>query len=250
LLPLAALGAGTGLATMLATMGGIYAVVGEKGRKRINSEIRDPRLYSNLRGIAESAEDRVAAHKHLKRGKHHTVMSAMREGFTRGGGKEKKAWEDKLPGGLSDNKVPDQFDPSALREGRRVESEHTKDKHLQTEISMDHLTEDPEYYGKLKKVEKRAFDTVMMAAFSDELQKIAAEKDSQFNTFIGGGKKAPNLSVSSAPRSAPSVGVVQRGSPTGRPFTPAVTGVPTRAPATTVRPQPPRGALNPGGGMT
>lgn len=63
-------------------------------------------------------------------------------------------WKDKLPGGLSDKKTPDDFDSSSLREGRKVESEHTKDKHLQAEISMDHLTEDPQYYKKLEKMEK------------------------------------------------------------------------------------------------
>jgi hypothetical protein len=86
----AALGAGALAAAGAA--GGLYLGVGEHGRKRINSEIRDPRLYSNLRGMGtlESAKDRVAAHKHLKRGKH-TVMSAMHEGFTRGSGTEKKA---------------------------------------------------------------------------------------------------------------------------------------------------------------
>lgn len=83
------------------------------------------------------------------------------------------AWKDKLPGGLSDKKTPDDFDSSSLREGRKVEKEHTKDKHLQTEISMDHLTEDPAYYKKLKKIEKKAvMNLAMMQAFADEFIQI------------------------------------------------------------------------------
>ena len=79
------------------------------------------------------------------------------------------AWKDKLPGGLSDKKKPEDFDPAALHKGRKVESEHTKDKHLQTEISMDHLTEDPKYYEKLERVEKKAFST---NAFSGQMNPV------------------------------------------------------------------------------
>lgn len=52
----------------------------------VGMELRDPRLYSNLRGMLtmESRKERVAAHKKLRRGKHHTIGSAMREGFSRG----------------------------------------------------------------------------------------------------------------------------------------------------------------------
>lgn len=103
------------------------------------------------------------------------------------------SWKDKLPGGLSDKKTPDDFDASSLREGRKVEKEHTKDKHLQTEISMDHLTEDPAYYKKLKKMEKGAMDLTTMKAFSDELVQIkeAGLWDSVKNvalTDVGGPK--------------------------------------------------------------
>lgn len=57
-------------------------------RKQIDSEVRDPRLYSNLRGMVtfENRERRVAAHKGLKKSDG-TVRGAMRAGFLR----EKKA---------------------------------------------------------------------------------------------------------------------------------------------------------------
>lgn len=63
--------------------------------------------------------------------------------------------EDKLPGGLADKKKPEDFDPKALEQGIKVELEHTDDKSLAREIAMDHLTEDPKYYEKLKEVEKQ-----------------------------------------------------------------------------------------------
>jgi len=65
----------------------------------------------------------------------------------------KRAWEDQLPGGLSDEKRPSDFDSDALAEGIAVELEHTSDEQVATEIAMDHLTEDPEYYKNLRQIE-------------------------------------------------------------------------------------------------
>ena len=62
---------------------------GRSVRKGVAKEHRDPRLYSNLRGVAtlEGAKKRVAAHKRLskrrKDGSPHTIGSAMKAGFTR-----------------------------------------------------------------------------------------------------------------------------------------------------------------------
>jgi hypothetical protein len=67
---------------------------------------------------------------------------------------ETKKHEDKIPGGLADKKSPKDFNPKSLKEGLKVESEHTSDKGIAKEIAMDHLTEDPKYYKKLKTIEK------------------------------------------------------------------------------------------------
>jgi hypothetical protein len=67
--------------------------------------------------------------------------------------KRKKKWIDRLPGGLADRYTPDDFDPKALRQGIKVELEHTDDRTLATEIAMDHLVEDPNYYTKLATIE-------------------------------------------------------------------------------------------------
>lgn len=62
---------------------------------------------------------------------------------------------DKLPGGLADKKTPKDFDPKSLKQGVSVEKEHTTDAQLAQEIAMDHLTEDPKYYQKLKTMERK-----------------------------------------------------------------------------------------------
>ena len=64
-----------------------------------------------------------------------------------------KKHKDQLPGGLADNKSPQDFDKEKLIAGLRVELEHTSEPKLALEIAMDHLTEDPDYYQKLKAVE-------------------------------------------------------------------------------------------------
>jgi hypothetical protein len=61
---------------------------------------------------------------------------------------------DQLPGGLADKKTPADFDEEDLGIGINVELEHVKDRKIAREIAMDHLTEDPDYYTKLKRVEK------------------------------------------------------------------------------------------------
>jgi len=76
-----------------------------------------------------------------------------------------QGWQDQLQGGLADDKGPQNFDPQALIKGLIVELEHVNKEahellkndpdsiHTATEIAMDHLTEDPEYYDKLAEME-------------------------------------------------------------------------------------------------
>ncbi|MGI9526971.1 MAG: DUF5661 family protein [Weeksellaceae bacterium] len=63
---------------------------------------------------------------------------------------------DKIKGGLADNKSPKSFSPHQLKEGIKVEMEHTNSKTTAQEIAMDHLTEIPDYYSRLKKMEAAA----------------------------------------------------------------------------------------------
>jgi hypothetical protein len=64
--------------------------------------------------------------------------------------------EDKLEGGLGDNKQTSDFCPKQLAMGLEVEMEHTDDPKIALEIAMDHLTEIPDYYTHLDKMEKDA----------------------------------------------------------------------------------------------
>jgi hypothetical protein len=61
---------------------------------------------------------------------------------------------EKLIGGAGDNRPDSDFDPQQLEIGIKHETEHTKDREVAKEIAKDHLTEDPNYYKKLKKIEK------------------------------------------------------------------------------------------------
>jgi hypothetical protein len=48
------------------------------------------------------------------------------------------------------------FDPKQLAIGKKVEMEHTTDEKVALEIARDHLTEDPEYYTRLRKMERQS----------------------------------------------------------------------------------------------
>lgn len=58
-----------------------------------------------------------------------------------------------LQGGLASGMSPEDFDPVQLARGIEVELEHTQDREIATEIAMDHLTEDAEYYERLDRME-------------------------------------------------------------------------------------------------
>jgi hypothetical protein len=56
-------------------------------------------------------------------------------------------------GGKSKGEDPAGMDPEELRIGIEVESEHVACPEIQRKIAVDHLTEDPQYYSKLAKME-------------------------------------------------------------------------------------------------
>jgi len=81
--------------------------------------------------------------------------------------------KDKIKGGLADNKKPSDFDSKSLAEGQKVELEHTRSKNIAREIAMDHLSEDADYYKKLKMIEKNIVETT-----PDGKQEIVEGKES------------------------------------------------------------------------
>ena len=74
--------------------------------------------------------------------------------------------ENKLVGGKSDKlsikDIAKKFDVTTseieaqIRKGIEIESEHTSDKEKATEIATDHVSEFPDYYDRLGKMEKKA----------------------------------------------------------------------------------------------
>lgn len=74
--------------------------------------------------------------------------------------------ENKLVGGKSDKlsikDIAKKFDVTTseieaqIRKGIEIESEHTSDKEKATEIATDHVSEFPDYYDRLNKMEKKA----------------------------------------------------------------------------------------------
>lgn len=72
----------------------------------------------------------------------------------------------KLKGGKADKLKPENIAKkfkltlskiqAQIRKGKKVESEHTDDEEKQLEIASDHLTEFPDYYDRIEKMEKEA----------------------------------------------------------------------------------------------
>ena len=58
--------------------------------------------------------------------------------------------EDLLPGGKGDDIRASDVDAHELAMGMQVEMEHTSNRKQAREIAMDHLSEDPHYYRKLR----------------------------------------------------------------------------------------------------
>lgn len=72
-----------------------------------------------------------------------------------GQGNDNSLNEDLLPGGKADDLEDDEFDSDSLEDAEKHEGEHTKNKKIAKEIAKDHLKEDPKYYDKLARVEKK-----------------------------------------------------------------------------------------------
>lgn len=62
-----------------------------------------------------------------------------------------------LPGGLAPGgRCPVGTPRAVIKQGVNVELEHTRSRRIAREIACDHLTEDPRYYAKLRRMERRS----------------------------------------------------------------------------------------------
>ena len=76
-----------------------------------------------------------------------------------------------IPGGDGDGKSASEFDPEQILMGMRVEMEHSDDPMYALEITIDHLTEDPEYYTSEETPEDSAQANAAADANGDEKNK-------------------------------------------------------------------------------
>jgi len=105
-----------------------------------------------------------------------------------------KAGEEKVKGGLGDNKPDSTFPADQMSMGKKVEKEHTSDPAVAKEITKDHLTEDKTYYTKLEKMEGKAAAFEMptvpqVGGWAERLINKLHEKNkygTQFRKYVGG----------------------------------------------------------------
>lgn len=95
-----------------------------------------------------------------------------------------EAHVDQLPGGLADDKSPEDFPADKVKQGIEVELEHTDDPAIALEITMDHLTEDIDYYNKLAKVESVLKALAKVLKFPKQ-PRILEKENEEFQFKVG-----------------------------------------------------------------
>jgi hypothetical protein len=121
------------------------AKVHQAQAKQLVAAGANPQL-EHFRAAAQVTEGERTAGPRAMQGMREARVAKMRKGND----DEKEI----LTGGKGDDRPDSDFDPKQLKEGMKVEAEHTPCKRCRKEISKDHLTEDKKYYIKLKKMEK------------------------------------------------------------------------------------------------
>ena len=91
--------------------------------------------------------------------------------------------QDFLGSGKYIEKKPTKLNKSELKMGKKVEMEHTKNPLIAFRIAIDHLSEIPDYYSRLKKMES-GINESMLKEFS---------QDAYINYQIDVGRKVANL---------------------------------------------------------
>jgi hypothetical protein len=139
--------------------------------------------------------------------------------------------QDAIKGGKADKIPISAFPKKKLEQGAKVEREHTDCPTVAREIARDHLTEDIEYYTKLKKMEKHAMITPF-DAFADELEKISFAKEKRAwksyiaptvgGALIGGAMAPQGETLSGAAKGAAGGALLTHGYKHGKRFHKAV----------------------------
>lgn len=87
-----------------------------------------------------------------KEKKFETYRAAVKKDF----GIDIKDFKEQLKGGRADGKDITKYDLQQILMGIKIEQEHTSNKMLALEITMDHLEEIPDYYTRLQEMEEEA----------------------------------------------------------------------------------------------
>jgi hypothetical protein len=87
-----------------------------------------------------------------KSGKLEIYRTAIKKDY----GIDIKDFKDQLKGGKSDGKDITRYDLKQILLGIKIEQEHTTNKMIALEITLDHLEEIPDYYTRLIEMEEEA----------------------------------------------------------------------------------------------
>lgn len=119
-----------------------------------------------------------------------------------------------LTGGVGDATAPQDVNPAEFSMGQTVEMEHTTDPNIASEIALDHLSEDPNYYTKLRKagLAKELDQVGTTSGFGDPDHPINDKKRlgstvtcTPGNNIVGNIGKTPNGSIEGRRNVAPIV---------------------------------------------
>lgn len=152
-------------------------------------ETKDGRKIALVNGAINDLDGFVSRHR--------AALKLLRMDPETGDIIRRLAKADQLHGGRADKKRPEDFDADALEEGTQHELEHTTDREIAREIAMDHLSEDPSYYKKLRKLEKGVRFVVDVDALAKARKppKSAQNDPAQVSMFA----RAPAAPPSAAP---------------------------------------------------
>ena len=86
---------------------------------------------------------------------------------------------EKIKGGKADGKPDSKYDKKQVKQGVKVEREHTTDKGKAKEITKDHLEEIGDYYTRLDKMEKQAKKEQKAKKFAKDFKKSYDFRDTK-----------------------------------------------------------------------
>jgi hypothetical protein len=85
-----------------------------------------------------------------------TKLETYRTAIKKDYGIDIKEFKDQLKGGKADGKDITKYDLKQVLMGIKIEQEHTTNKMIALEITMDHLEKIPDYYTRLQEMEEEA----------------------------------------------------------------------------------------------